>query len=82
MGHTHYPAPSNVSWLRRAIELEKTSEICMLLYLRASKAMRASEIDGVSGYYSGSDINASGFTRIASETRRCHDASKERAASG
>jgi hypothetical protein len=44
------------------------------------KGRDASEIDGVSGYYSGSIINASSFTRIASEN--CHDARKERAATG
>ena len=66
--HTHYPVPSNVS--RRAIELEKTSGVCMPLYLNASRA-EASEIDR---------INASGFTQIASE--RCHDVRKEIGTSG
>ncbi len=39
-GHTHYPVPSDVSRLRRAIELEKTSGICVFLYLHASKAVQ------------------------------------------
>ena len=55
--------------------------ICMHLYLRASKAAGASDIDGVSGYYSGSVIISSGFARLRSD-ERCHDASKEKVASG
>ena len=47
-GRTHYPAPSSVSQLKRVIELEKPSGLWMPLYLHASKAVGASEIDRIS----------------------------------
>jgi hypothetical protein len=58
-GHTHHPVPSNVYRARREIELEKRQELAFFYIYMLQRLWRI--------YYSGSAINASGFTHIASE---------------
>jgi hypothetical protein len=75
-GHTHYPVPSNVSRPASNRTRENVRNLHAFIFA-CLKGRVASEIDGASGCFSGSVINASGFTHIASERR--HDASKEKA---